>query len=416
MQRERRTRAERIKLLAARVLLALAVALVLSACGDAATPAGGQASDVSVSSGEGHTASQATGHTAPANGQLELTYATQFRAETREDGSTLLAIGPSEGEADRFLLVPEGTADQRSEEGLPVIEIPVHNVYLAASSAMDFFRQLGELDRVSMTSTKANDWSLPEVLQALDKGSMRYVGKYSAPDYELVLSQKPGVAIESTMIYHAPEVAERLASFGIPVVVERSSYEANPLGRLEWIKLYGLLTGRLNEAQAFFDEQCSVVEHAQRSPLPHTPRVAFFSISSGGRVVVRRPGDYVSQMISMAGGEYFLPAEEQSDDTGALSTMNMEMESFFEAAHNADCIVYNSAIEGELASLDELVAKSPRLADFDAVKSGNVWCTSRDFFQQPTCVAQMVSDLHEAFAGAASDRLEYLYRLKWENS
>lgn len=32
------------------------------------------------------------------------------------------------------------------------------------------------------------------------------------------------------MIYHTPEVKEELESFGIPVLVERSSYERPPPG------------------------------------------------------------------------------------------------------------------------------------------------------------------------------------------
>ena len=38
------------------------------------------------------------------------------------------------------------------------------------------------------------------------------------------------------MIYHNPEVKEKLEEFGIPVLVEHSSYESHPLGRTEWVK------------------------------------------------------------------------------------------------------------------------------------------------------------------------------------
>ena len=59
------------------------------------------------------------------------------------------------------------------------------------------------------------------------------------------------------MIYHTPEVKERLEEFGIPVLVERSSYESHPLGRVEWIKLYGVLLGKeesLTRLQAAIDK------------------------------------------------------------------------------------------------------------------------------------------------------------------
>ena len=59
------------------------------------------------------------------------------------------------------------------------------------------------------------------------------------------------LAIENTMIYHTPEVIEQLQTVGVPVLVERSSYESDPLGRIEWLKLYAALVGK--EAQATAD-------------------------------------------------------------------------------------------------------------------------------------------------------------------
>ena len=77
---------------------------------------------------------------------------------------------------------------------------------------------------------------------------MLYAGKYRMPDYELILSKGCDLAIENTMIFHDPEVKEKLEELGIPVIVETSSYESDPLGRLEWIKLYGALFGKEKEA------------------------------------------------------------------------------------------------------------------------------------------------------------------------
>ena len=54
------------------------------------------------------------------------------------------------------------------------------------------------------------------------------------------------------MILHTPEVKEQLEHFGIPVLVERSSYESDPLARMEWIKLYGILLGREEQAEQVF--------------------------------------------------------------------------------------------------------------------------------------------------------------------
>lgn len=97
--------------------------------------------------------------------------------------------------------------------------------------------------------------------KALEEGTMEYAGKYSAPDYERIVDKSCSLAIESTMIYHCPQVKEQLENLGVPVLVERSSYEADPLGRMEWIKLYGVLTGKEQLAEELFEKGIKELEN-----------------------------------------------------------------------------------------------------------------------------------------------------------
>ena len=80
----------------------------------------------------------------------------------------------------------------------------------------------------------------------------------------MVLDEGCGLAVENTMISHTPEVKEKLEQLGIPVLVERSSYEESPLGRVEWIKLYGLLTGQLDTAEQFFEKSVQQVQAVEK--------------------------------------------------------------------------------------------------------------------------------------------------------
>ncbi|MGN0692317.1 MAG: ABC transporter substrate-binding protein [Oscillospiraceae bacterium] len=336
-------------------------------------------------------------------GSMDLSYAEQFTVDYYGDNS-LITIGGT----DRYLLVPEkGEAPSDMPADITVIHQPAENIYLAASSAMDLFDGINSLDRVRMTATKFDEWSLPNVREAIERGDILYGGKYSAPDYELILSEGCTLAVESTMIYHCPEVAEQLKSFGIPVLVERSSYEAHPLGRMEWIKLYGLILGKYDEAEQLFAEKSELLEGIKNEE-PTGKTAVFFYISANGSVNIRKPGDYVSEMIRLAGGEYLPTSEQVSVDENALSTMNMQFEAFYAIAKEADFIIYNSTVDGGVASIDELVAKNKLLADFKAVREGNVWCTEKNMFQQTTCAADMISDLHSVFTGKADDELEYL--------
>ena len=129
---------------------------------------------------------------------------------------------------------------------------------------------------------------------------------------------------------------------------------------------------------------------------------------------MRKPGDYVTKMIELAGGEYAFSAEDLNVDENALSTMNMDLESFYVLAQDADYLVYNSTIEGELADIAELIEKFPHLADFPAVKEGRVWCTNKNMFQRVTAAGEMIAEFRQILSGEADslDALTYFYRLK----
>ena len=356
-----------------------------------------------------------SGPDAHRTGSLELRYATQFEVEEYEEDYRIVRVADGLG----YLLIPPGKEgppawmSQEQAASLAQIRLPLENVYLAASSAMDLVSTLDRLDAIRMTSTKAADWGLPEIRERVESDSIHYVGKYSAPDYEALLEEEVQLAVESTMIYHAPQIKEELEALGIPVLVERSSYENDPLGRLEWIRLYGVLLDREDEADRFFSDVCARLEvmTAETGDAEARPRVAFFSINANGAVTVRKPGDYVTKMIEMAGGEYALSGV-PSDEENALSTMNMQMEAFYEAAVDADVLIYNSAIEGDLGDLDALLDKAPKLADFRAVKEGRVWCTYKNVYQRSGGICDMILDMHRIFQDSTkAGELEYFHKL-----
>ena len=235
---------------------------------------------------------------------------------------------------------------------------------------------------------------------------MAYAGKYNAPDYERILADGCDLAVESTMIFHSPEVKEQLERLDIPVLVERSSYESHPLGRMEWIRLYGVLLGKEELAEKRFAQETAALDGILNQESTGKT-AAFFYINTNGAVNVRKPGDYVAKMIGMAGGTY-VPSGSQGEEN-ALSTMNMQMEAFYAAAKDADFLIYNSAIEGELTSLDQLLEKSSLLKDFRAVKNGNVWCTGKNLFQETMGLGAMMQDLHRLFSQERPDPSQMTY-------
>ena len=364
-----------------------AAALTLTGCGSKAQPA--------------NTESLVFSH------HYQLDYAQQFTADCYEGGYTMLTIAESDT---RFLVVPEDAAEVDSlPADVTVLRQPVENIYLVSTSVMDLLLHLDALDSVAFSGTKAEGWYLPAVQQAMEEGKIAYAGKYSAPDYEQILAAGCRLAIENTMILHTPEVKEQLEHFGIPVLVERSSYESDPLARMEWIKFYGILLGKEELAQQVFDRQAERI-----TPLLDQQSTgkscAFFSISANNLANVRKGGDYVARMIEMAGADYVFA--DLTDSGNSLSTMNLPLEDFYAGARDADFLIYNSTIEGVVSTTDELVAKCSLLADFKAVQNGHVWCVAQSFFQQSMELADFILELHRLFTEDAPDGLQYFIHVE----
>ncbi len=368
---------------------------------------------------------------------VQLEYARKFTITKDSDGCSLLTID----QGDPVVVIQEGNS---VPETLPdhaiVLEQPLDHIYLTSTAAMDFFASLDVMDSLRLSGVKEDGWYIEAAREAMREGSLIFAGKYSQPDYELLLSEQCRLAIENTMLLHNPEVKEKLEQIGIPVIVERSSYEPEPLGRMEWVKFYGALLGKEDESETLYNEKVETLkeelnreqtqsqnpednQNADNSQnqngstdagldadqTEERPTAVFFYINPKGYANVRKSGDYISKMIRMAGGEYLF--SDLGDSDSALSTVNMQMEEFYASAKDADYLIYNSTIYGEIQNLDDLFTKSPLLKDFKAVKEGHVWCTSSQTFQQVMGVADLIGDMHRMFLGE-EDGMTYLFPLR----
>ena len=343
---------------------------------------------------------------------LELEYATGFTIDYYTDNEsneytfiTINSAGLSGGKQ-YFLLAPDGV-DTEISDNVTVLD-KVDRTYLVSTSVMDFIAGIDAMDNIAFSGTKTADWDLEPAKNAMEDGAILYAGKYSAPDYELLLEGDCNLAIENTMIYHNPETKEKLEELEIPVIVETSSYESSPLGRLEWVKLYGVIYGKSDEAEALFNEQKMRVDSVAGEE--NTGKtVAFFSINSNGQITVRKSNDYIASMIKMAGGSYV--PEGIYDSENALSTLKITVEDFYLYASDADILIYNSTIEGEFESIEELMQKLQALEDFKAIKEGNVYCLKEGYFQKSTSVAEFIEELHNILTDSHTEG-ECFYKLK----
>ena len=336
-------------------------------------------------------------------GAMPLEYAKCFTVDYYDGGYKLFCLS----DGGRYLTVPEGAeVPSGIASDITIIQQPLSDVYLVASDTMCLFDALDALDSITVSGISEDNWYIPSAQEAMKSGKIAYGGKYSAPDYELLLGKKVSLSIQSTMINHTPDVREKLIELGIPVFVEMSSYETEPLGRTEWVKCYGAMLDMEDKANELFNEQVAQVESINNADTGKT--VAFFYINSNGNAIVRKPGDYVTKMITTAGGEYKF--NEISDTDDAMSSVTLEMERFYSMAKDADIIIYNASIDGSVKSLDDLIRKNALLADFKAVQDGKVWITDQNMYQQMMQTGHIIADFNAAITESGAETT-YVHKL-----
>ena len=156
-------------------ILALLMILSLCGCGAANTPAN-----------KGGESAAASWDELVFDRTMPLRYATHFSVSYAGESYKHITI-----DNDReYLVVAEGAAvPDGVPEKVTVLQQPLDQIYLVAAAAMDFFEKLNAIESITLSGKKAADWYVQAAKSAMQSGSLVYAGKYSEPDYELILSE-----------------------------------------------------------------------------------------------------------------------------------------------------------------------------------------------------------------------------------
>ena len=339
--------------------------------------------------------------------KMDLKYARFFSVDYYKGGYKIAKVINTPDDISQMLIVPQGmSVPADAPEDAIILKQPVENILVSSTPVTSLINAIGALDAVSLTTYDVKSWYIDEVIDALKSGKLTYIGDYKAPDFEKITAQGTTFSFFSTML--TEDVKEKLATLGVDVVLDQSAQEDHPLARVEWAKLYGAIFDKEENAEKLFDEQDNYVQEI--SKVEKTGKsVAIFYITSKGVLYARNADDYMTKMLTLAGGEYPL-----SDvGVGKTGTIKMEIEAFYDKAKDADYIIYIWNLGGKPETLDEFKSRSEILPEMKAVKSGNVWCTTPDFFQIQDTIGSMINDIHLMLtADESTDRLTYLYKLK----
>lgn len=335
---------------------------------------------------------------------------------------------------------------------LTVLQQPLTTTYVAASAVMAPLCDLGAVRQIRFSGLREEGWYVDEARAAMKEGTMLFAGKYSEPDYETLLREGCDLALESTMIYRAPEVTEKLNALGIPVYIDYSSYEPHVLGRLEWVRVYGTLFGHEEKAQQWYQTERDRIRTIQKgaekayvgaaqigksieksgtktfvdsknktsstktgsesasqdATADQRPTVVYFYVNASGQIQVRQPNDYIPELLELAGARYLAP--DMSGLSGSRkSNVTVSLEDFYSSCKDADYLIYSATLDRPLSSIRELLGKNALFADFKAVQEGHVYTTDKDFYQLSNRMADFAEDVRRMLQG--QDDMHFLSRV-----
>ena len=153
----------------------------------------------------------------------------------------------------QYALVERGAPAPVGDEFEAIIEVPVRRIVSLSSTAIPHIVDLGMTDRLVAVDTGDYIYNA-EVHDRVTAGTIAETGSGDSLDVEQIIAVQPDVVVTSVMGHDDP-TWQRLTAAGVPVVVLADWRENAPLGRAEWIRLFGALFQRDEMALRLFGER-----------------------------------------------------------------------------------------------------------------------------------------------------------------
>jgi len=263
----------------------------------------------------------------------------------------------------RYLLVHR---DKKLPTNMPkgtVVRVPIRNAAVYTSVHCSALAELDATDEI-IGICETRYIIAPKIRSLIKSGRIADIGESTAPNVEKMIAIGAEVILASPFNNNGYGAVEKI---GIPIIECADYMESDPLGRAEWLKFFGLLTGRSALADSLFraTEASYLQTKSLTSNVAHKPKL-LTGMRYGSTWYVSSGESFMAKLFSDAGADYMF-----SDLKGAGGTP-MSFESVLNRAIHADIwlIQYNSATDMTYRSLR---ADYPSYEQFDAFRNRRVF-------------------------------------------
>lgn len=261
-----------------------------------------------------------------------------------------------------------------SLRALPILHLPLQRMVVLSSTHLALLQELEVTDRVIGISRR-NLVHNPQIRKALKRDEIIEVGYGPSIQIESVLNLAPDAVLTFAVGDTQMDDFHRLTAARIPTVVLSAWLERHPLGRLEWIRLAGILVGKEARADSIFQERVArydSIAHLTAHLQTHERPQIFTGMPQGDSWHISGGKSYLAQFIHDAGARYLF------DDDTTSSGYQSSFEQVYKRAMEADFWLH----PGIWNSQQEALKSEPRVSLFQAFQQQKMVQSNKRQFQE----------------------------------
>lgn len=248
-------------------------------------------------------------------------------------------------------------------EAYPRLRLPARRMVILSSTYLGYLKFLGVDDRIVGVDSKkyVADSAFYSRVEAR---AVEEVGDGSEVSPEAIFSLKPDAVFAFSTGGSVYDMFPKLERLQMPVVLTAEWRERSPLAKAEWIKFFGILSGREALADSLFAKMRARYESLKRGLDSVSRRpVVFTGTPSSGIWYASTGNSYMANLIRDAGGEYLWSADSLED------ALSMSLEKVLADVRNAEFWLN----PGGASDKKSLLAREARLELFPVWKTGEIY-------------------------------------------
>lgn len=293
--------------------------------------------------------------------------ARRFTIEYKQGFTEVKIIDPWQGASgvkQVYKLVRRGDSLPQGTDSSEVIFVPIRKIVCMSTTYLSMISALGE-DKTITGVSGANFIFSPEILRNVEKGLVSDVGYEANLNKELILKISPDLIMIYGIGGESSGYLGKIKEIGIKVIINADYLETDPLGRAEWIKLFGALYCKENLADSIYKNEVQEYNRLKSFILTNSskrPKV-LLGLPFKDTWYISPGNSFISKLISDSGGEYLW------GDTRSSVSMPYGIENVYMRGIKADFWLNVGTINSkkEISNLD------PRLIDLPCFKNGNLF-------------------------------------------